>query len=214
MLATLERPSTRSVGPIQPPGPDRSKVAATQPKRRTLLLPPPTDSVPALVPLLPAVSDGRAWPLRPSARPSAAEGESPDRVTRPARAQGPRPAVQPTRLRTTVRARRLLAGLALLCSVGVGVVAVDVLSAVVPFMPASYTAQSAPYDGSSEGAVGSAGLVPAAGSTVVVAEGDTLWSVAQRVAPDADPRTVIAAIMTVNGLESPSIQAGQVLRLP
>lgn len=191
MLATLERPSGKSVDPTRALAPDRPGPAAIPPKRLTLLLPPPTDTVPALVPF-----------------------QARDQARRVPRVRAVQRATRPPSLRMTVRARRLLAGLALLCSVGVGVVAVDVLSAVVPFTPASYTAQSAPYGGSSEGAVGSAGLVPASGSTFVVAEGDTLWSVAQRLAPDADPRTVIAAIMTVNGLDSPSIQAGQVLRLP
>ncbi|MBA3339441.1 MAG: LysM peptidoglycan-binding domain-containing protein [Geodermatophilaceae bacterium] len=116
-------------------------------------------------------------------------------------------------LRLTVRARRLLAGLALLCSAAVGVVAIDVLSAVIPVTPnASYADQVAPYsEGDSDG---SGGLVPSAGSSVTVAAGDTLWSVAGRVDPDGDPREVIAAIMTINDLSSPTIQPGQVLRLP
>lgn len=50
-------------------------------------------------------------------------------------------------------------------------------------------------------------------STTVHA-GETLWSVAQRVAPSQDPRTVIAAIQKLNHLHSSSLQAGQQLLLP
>ena len=89
----------------------------------------------------------------------------------------------------------------------------DVLSAVIPATPASYAAQQAPYSGS-DASVGAGGLVPVAGESVTVAAGDTLWSLAERVDPTADPRDVIAAIMTLNGLHSPTIEPGQVLRLP
>lgn len=54
----------------------------------------------------------------------------------------------------------------------------------------------------------------AAGSTVVVQPGDTLWAIASRVAPKADPRVVVQQIIDRNGLASASVQAGQVLVLP
>lgn len=110
----------------------------------------------------------------------------------------------------TVRARRLLAGFALLASAAVGVVAVDVLAELIPFTPSSYVAQEARYDGVAD----SGGFVPAAASSVTVESGDTLWSLAQRLDPEADPREVIAAIMTLNGLDTPTLQPGQVLLLP
>src|SRR4051812_37829874 len=47
-----------------------------------------------------------------------------------------------------------------------------------------------------------------------VQPGDTLWSVAQRIAPDNDPREVVAQIRRINHLHSSSLQAGQLLLLP
>jgi len=113
----------------------------------------------------------------------------------------------------TMRARRLLAVLVLLCAGAVGVVAVDLLAAIVPSgSGTSYAAQEKPYV--PEGRDDSGVLVASSGSTITVDAGDTLWGLAEQVDPDADPRDVIAAIMTLNDLESPTIEAGQVLRLP
>ena len=47
-----------------------------------------------------------------------------------------------------------------------------------------------------------------------VQPGDTLWSVAQRIAPDNDPREVIAQIRRINDLKGSSLQVGQQLLLP
>ncbi len=56
--------------------------------------------------------------------------------------------------------------------------------------------------------------VPAsAPAEVVVAPGETLWSIAARVAPDRDPRGVVHQIRELNGLASGDLQAGQRLRL-
>src|SRR4051812_9718842 len=52
------------------------------------------------------------------------------------------------------------------------------------------------------------------GQQVVVQQGDTLWSIAERIAPDSDPRAVANDLMAVNGLGSPSLEVGQHLRLP
>lgn len=53
-----------------------------------------------------------------------------------------------------------------------------------------------------------------AGNEVVVQRGDTLWSIAERIAPNADPRTTAADLMAINGLGTPSLEVGQHLRLP
>ena len=50
--------------------------------------------------------------------------------------------------------------------------------------------------------------------TVVVHNGETLWSVAARVAPHQDPRLVVAQIESLNHLSTPSVEAGQQLVLP
>ena len=48
---------------------------------------------------------------------------------------------------------------------------------------------------------------------VVVAPGETLWSIAERVAPDRDPRPVVAGIQRLNDLPTPDVHAGQTLLL-
>jgi len=49
---------------------------------------------------------------------------------------------------------------------------------------------------------------------VTVKAGQSLWSLAEDIAPGADPRDVISDILSVNQLESGSVQAGQRLMLP
>lgn len=51
-------------------------------------------------------------------------------------------------------------------------------------------------------------------SYVTVEAGESLWSVAERVAPASDPRDVIADIERLNGLESSAVAAGQSLAIP
>jgi LysM repeat protein len=59
----------------------------------------------------------------------------------------------------------------------------------------------------------SEGTRPAPAQTTVQ-PGESLWSVAQRIAPDHDPRDVIAQIRRLNDLESSQLQVGQHLLLP
>ena len=47
-----------------------------------------------------------------------------------------------------------------------------------------------------------------------VQQGETLWTVAQRIAPGNDPREIIAQIRRINHLHDSSLQAGQQLLLP
>jgi LysM domain len=49
-------------------------------------------------------------------------------------------------------------------------------------------------------------------STVTVRAGDTLWSIANVVAPTRDPRDVVADLMRLNRLTSTDVSAGQQLR--
>ncbi|BDI22224.1 LysM peptidoglycan-binding domain-containing protein [Herbiconiux sp. L3-i23] len=49
---------------------------------------------------------------------------------------------------------------------------------------------------------------------VTVEAGESLWSVAERVAPASDPRDVIADIERFNGLDSSAVAAGQSLAIP
>jgi Tfp pilus assembly protein FimV len=55
------------------------------------------------------------------------------------------------------------------------------------------------------------GSRPVAGQVYVVQPGDTLWSIAERIAPDRDPRPVVDALRRANG--GPDLQAGDRLRL-
>lgn len=55
---------------------------------------------------------------------------------------------------------------------------------------------------------------PATLPTAVVQPGDTLWSIAARVAPQRDTRVVVSQIRAANHLSSASVQVGQRLVLP
>jgi hypothetical protein len=50
--------------------------------------------------------------------------------------------------------------------------------------------------------------------TVTVQPGETLWQVAVRVAPDADPRLVVDQLQRINHLSSATVLAGQQLVVP
>ena len=90
------------------------------------------------------------------------------------------------------------------------VVAVALLAAfgcmVLGLMPAAVT--------SSGQVVGEQGTAALAGTTLVVQPGDSLWSVAARIAPGVDPRVTVQQLVDRNGLPSTAVAAGQVLRLP
>ncbi len=51
-------------------------------------------------------------------------------------------------------------------------------------------------------------------SSTTVHSGETLWSVAKRVAPGQDPRALVQRIRELNSLPTASVQAGQQLLLP
>jgi hypothetical protein len=64
------------------------------------------------------------------------------------------------------------------------------------------------------GSLSESAPVPAsAPAQVVVAPGETLWSIAERVAPERDPRTVVARIRQLNGMSTGDVRAGQTLLL-
>jgi LysM repeat protein len=49
-------------------------------------------------------------------------------------------------------------------------------------------------------------------AVVTVHPGDTLWSIAGRVAPGADPRAEVADLQRRNGLSGAALRPGQLLR--
>jgi Tfp pilus assembly protein FimV len=50
--------------------------------------------------------------------------------------------------------------------------------------------------------------------TYVVRTGDTLWSIATRLAPSTDPRVVVDAIASTNGVDPGALVPGQQLSIP
>ena len=57
-------------------------------------------------------------------------------------------------------------------------------------------------------------VATAAFATVTVVPGDSLWSIASKIAPTADPREVISEISSLNALEGATLQVGDELAIP
>ncbi|GAA1843372.1 LysM peptidoglycan-binding domain-containing protein [Microbacterium koreense] len=104
------------------------------------------------------------------------------------------PAYRATRLRLTARGRRVLAGVAA--------------------VPAAAVLAWALLSGGS--AIATAGAAAPADTfeSVTVAYGDTLWSIAQEIAPGADPRDVVGEISRLNALAGAELQVGQSIAIP
>ncbi|WP_353809546.1 LysM peptidoglycan-binding domain-containing protein [Agromyces sp. SYSU T00194] len=49
---------------------------------------------------------------------------------------------------------------------------------------------------------------------ITVEQGQSLWAIAEQIAPHADPREVITDILRLNGLDSAELVPGQQLALP
>lgn len=103
------------------------------------------------------------------------------------------PARPATRLRLTARGRRVLLVLASVpLAVGIGIAALSGGNAV-----ASNEQVATPIF-----------------ETVTVMPGDTLWSIAESVAPQADPREVIGEITRLNALRGGALQIGDEIAIP
>lgn len=103
------------------------------------------------------------------------------------------PAVRPTRprLRLTERGRSVLLAL----------VALPIVLALLPFA----------INGGGATATLEAGQPL---QVVVVQPGQSLWALAEQLAPSADPRDVIEELIAVNRLATADVQAGQQLVIP
>jgi hypothetical protein len=110
---------------------------------------------------------------------------------RPVRSAPAPVAAQPV-ARLTRRGRLLVTGLVLL----VLVVAAVLLSGGVP------------------ATAGTERRASVTAERVTVAPGETLWQIAERVAPGTDPRETVARILDLNGLQTAQVQAGTALLLP
>lgn len=65
------------------------------------------------------------------------------------------------------------------------------------------------------GALASSDAVrPATFSHVTVSSGQSLWQIAERIAPSADPRDVVTAIVDLNQLPNAVVMPGQRLAIP
>jgi LysM domain len=184
-LAPMPASVVVPAAPVEP-GIGREHRPADPSARATAVAPPaaPIRPRPAAEPV------GGAKPAPAGAGPA---GVRPERtravVSRPVGARVVRPA--PGHLRLTRRGRLVTAVATLL-------IAVLTLVGVV----------------SRAGALRETAPVPAsAPAQVVVAPGETLWSIAERVAPDRDPRTVVAGIQRLNDLPTADVRAGQTLLL-
>ncbi|GAA3206742.1 LysM peptidoglycan-binding domain-containing protein [Microbacterium terregens] len=104
------------------------------------------------------------------------------------------PAHRATRLRLTPRGRRILAALAAL--------------------PAVVALSLAVLSGGSALANLDDGAPAGTFATLTVASGESLWSIAEQVAPGADPRDVVDAIVRLNALDGVVVSAGQRLSIP
>ncbi len=104
------------------------------------------------------------------------------------------PSGRTTRLRLTVRGRRVLAVLAAL--------------------PAVIALSAAVIGGGAALASRDAGAPAGSFSTVTVAAGDSLWSIAEDIAPERDPRDVVDEIVRLNALDTVVVQAGQSIAIP
>ncbi len=101
------------------------------------------------------------------------------------------PTARSTRLRMTTRGRRVLIALI-----------------VLPLVIAAFFAA---LNGGQAGASNTA--VSDSSTYITVHSGESLWQIAERVAPSADPRDVVDALVSYNHL-SGDIQAGQRLAIP
>jgi hypothetical protein len=63
-------------------------------------------------------------------------------------------------------------------------------------------------------AAGTDGSQSASFDDVTVQPGDSLWTVAERIAPNSDPRDVVTALEDLNGLASSTVIAGERLAIP
>jgi hypothetical protein len=93
-----------------------------------------------------------------------------------------RPAARPTAVRLTRRGRLVIVGLALAVLAAVGAFAGHAAASAGTRQPVRH---------------------------VTVQPGETLWALAVRIAPQADPRVVVARLEAVNHLPGPDVAAGQ-----
>ena len=162
------------------------EVAAGRGARlRLVSVPPPADSRRGSTGLA-GVSRGSSAPRAGGSRAMAA----PPETARPV------PGTAPAPLRLTRRGRLVVAAILLLL-------------ATIAITVASMTISGAQAANHGRPGGGYAGM-----HQIVVQPGQTLWSIAAQAEPSADPRQVVAQIMTANSMASSAVQAGELLWVP
>jgi len=117
-------------------------------------------------------------------------------MSRPAaldRSPAPQAAAAPAAFRITLRGRLVLVALV-----------VAVAFAVICLGQAALSPQARAGSESS----------PDASRTWVVQPSETLWSIAEQVDPDADPRETVARIVSMNDLPDSGVLVGQEIHVP
>lgn len=114
----------------------------------------------------------------------------PLRSAGPMRSAGPRRQPAPDQVQLTSRGRAVL------------VVGSALFLFLVVVLSGGFTAQA-----------GSGSAGPATG-VIVVQSGETLWQLAQQVAPDVDPRATVLEIRELNGLSTEAVVPGMSLVVP
>ena len=115
------------------------------------------------------------------------------RFSTPARTRHDEATAPATRLRLTRRGRVVFTALAALPLVAWALVAVL---------------------GSGGAAADAGSQAPAYFEYVTIGQGDSLWALAETIAPDGDPRVLVDEIIRLNGLDDAVVEPGQRLALP
>ena len=115
------------------------------------------------------------------------------RFSTPARTQPDEATTPATRLRLTRRGRVVFTALAALPLIAWALVAVL---------------------GSGGAAADAGSQAPASFEYVTIGQGDSLWALAESIAPDGDPRVLVDEIIRLNGLDDAVVEPGQRLALP
>ena len=125
-------------------------------------------------------------------RPGSSSGRQPSQAGRP----GPGPQAKQAPLRLTRRGRFVLIGVPLI-----------LLAALVLSFSGFLNAPAKAAESAAE-----LSLTPTV--TVSVQSGESLWAIAEAVAPERDPRDVVADIIQLNNLEAARVVPGQALFIP
>jgi nucleoid-associated protein YgaU len=177
-----------------PAGPTRETATGSS----VLALPPrPGATRPSVAEIRLATAADEAW-LANVAR--ARFAPAPDRTPAPARAQTQTQAETQAQTRAEVTVRLTRRGRLVLA------LALALLAALVAAGLFAAGASAAQASGPAVAHGGDA--------RVFVQPGDTLWSIAQRIRPGADPQTVVQGILQANHLASATVTVGQRLWVP